>query len=389
MGIRRVVLNIVYRSQDLGAQIGIPCIPVISRRRTFQRVPSQKIPLFAPSKKESGRHPEKKDFTSLVRKKFTSVLGETPLFDRKRRIDLSPDDLLLLPDAFWGQDPTYLDAITRAKQAGTRIILLIHDLIPYDYPSLYEEKFLKNYLESLFRIIPLLDGILTISQTVKEDVRRFLKSEFGGRFQDLPVDHFMLGADSQGVSHVPSEIRPDIKDLAVKPLLLSVGTIEARKDPVTLIEAFDRLASQELHIHLLFVGRPGFRGDEILSRARSSPFFGERLLVRDDIGDSELSHLYRSAKGLVFSSLAEGFGLPLAEAMRMGLPVVCSDIPIFREVGGSYPIFFKPGDPRDLEEALKQALTLPEPSVAPANIPVISWDESSTMFVEKALAIND
>ncbi len=72
-----------------------------------------------------------------------------------------------------GQDPSYLDSVLLAKEAGEKIILVIHDLIPYDYPDLYEEKFLKNYLEYLFRILPLLDGILTVSQIVKDDVKRF------------------------------------------------------------------------------------------------------------------------------------------------------------------------------------------------------------------------
>ena len=387
MGIRRVVLNIVKRSQALEEKSGTPCFPVIARRSSFQRVSLREIPHFESSKKSSGRSLWKKGLASLVNKKIFAVLGDLSFLYRKRRILPSPDDLLLLPDAFWGQDPTYIDSFFLAKEAGAKIILVVHDLIPYDYPNLYEEKFLKNYLECLFRIVPLLDGILTVSQVVKDDVRRFLNCEFGSKFQDLPVDHFMLGADSKEVSYCSSEIRQDVEDLAARKPFLAVGTIEARKDPLTLIEAFDRLALKDPTIHLLFVGKIGFRGNEILSRARLSPFFGERLIVRHDIEDYELSLLYRSARGLVFSSLAEGFGLPLVEAMRMGIPIICSDISIFREVGRDYPVFFRAGDSQDLEKALRKVLTLSESSVAPAYVPVVSWDEAAFEFLQKALLL--
>lgn len=74
-------------------------------------------------------------------------------------------------------------------------------------------------------------------------------------------------------------------------------------------------------------------------------FFGEA-------NDRELINLYTNAKALVFPSLMEGFGLPAIEALSLGCPVICSDIPIFHEILGSHALYFNPNDPKDLADKL-------------------------------------
>jgi glycosyltransferase involved in cell wall biosynthesis len=77
-----------------------------------------------------------------------------------------------------------------------------------------------------------------------------------------------------------------------------------------------------------------------------------RLVFHDGVTDAEYAELLASATALVHASRAEGFGIPLVEAMRLGTPVVVSDIPIFREIGGDAALFFDPNNPESLVAAL-------------------------------------
>jgi len=80
-----------------------------------------------------------------------------------------------------------------------------------------------------------------------------------------------------------------------------------------------------------------------------------RLLDRIPAG--RMPHLYRGARALIMPSLAEGFGLPVAEAMATGIPVLCSDIPVFHEISGDHALFFDPEKPLSIADALKSLLS--------------------------------
>ncbi len=392
MGIRRVVLNIVHRAKDLEQHSGIPCIPVISRDGFFQMVQDQNIPDFYVAKEKKSKETNKRTFINLnLTKKILSIPKRKAIdyFDGlKNRIHPGKGDLLLMPDAFWGRDNTHLESVERVKRSGGKVVLVIHDLLPYLKPEFFGEEFSINFTERFFQILPLLNGILTVSKTVEKDVKQFLESECGGRFRTLPVDYFWLGADHHSKLPLENNIREEIKEIGNLHPVLFVGMIEVRKDPLTLIEAFDRVAISDQQLVLLLVGKPGFRGEEILSRAKRSPFWGTRLLVRHDIQDGELEFLYENARGLVFCSLAEGFGIPIIEAIYKGIPVICSDIPIFREIGGDYPLYFKVKDVEDLAKTLKEIPSLPIRRIQ--NIPpILTWDHSVHIFLKKSLNLVD
>ncbi len=103
----------------------------------------------------------------------------------------------------------------------------------------------------------------------------------------------------------------------------------------------EELWKRGIDVHFVIVGRYGWMSDVLQRRILEHEEHRKRLHWLQNANDAELHCLYSSAHALVFASLAEGFGLPIIEAANDGLPVIASDIPIFREVGGKNISYFK------------------------------------------------
>jgi alpha-1,2-rhamnosyltransferase len=166
---------------------------------------------------------------------------------------------------------------------------------------------------------------------------------------------------------------------------LVVGTIEPRKDCARILAAFERLWSEQSDAALMFFGRAGWRSYDLIDRIREHPEKGGRLFWFENGSDAELDFAYRRAAALIFASRHEGFGLPLVEAMCRGLPVLASDIPVFREIGGDYPEFFRPGDEAAIYCAVHRfadaQVSGPRRHSSPRSWP--SWSESARVLREK------
>jgi glycosyltransferase involved in cell wall biosynthesis len=125
---------------------------------------------------------------------------------------------------------------------------------------------------------------------------------------------------------------------------LFVGTLQPRKDIATLLRAYESLPADVRAVRqLVIVGRYGWGAAELRDRLRAMRP-GGRVLWLERVDDTLLRALYSRAAALVFPSLGEGFGLPLLEALAGGIPVVCSDLPVFKEVAGDCAAYVAPGD---------------------------------------------
>ena len=140
-----------------------------------------------------------------------------------------------------------------------------------------------------------------------------------------------------------------------RPYVLTVGTLEPRKNLLTLLHAFDRLGPTADPYDLVVVGGRGWQ-DRQLVRALEARAGSRRVHWLGYVSEADLVALYTGAELFVLASALEGFGLPVLEAMACGAPVVASDISALREVGGDVPRFVRPNDDASLARAIEEAL---------------------------------
>jgi alpha-1,2-rhamnosyltransferase len=285
-----------------------------------------------------------------------AMLGRTPsalrpnadILDIYDRLDGS---VLLLLDASWWTSPW--PATRRFKTAGGKVISVIYDLIPITHNHLYGPE-----LRSLFECwmaeqIRLADGFVGISRFTADVLAGYLDKagndktgDDGGRGHHAPIGHFHLGSELDLIEPGQS-VRPLLNEIFApdRHVFLMVGTIEPRKRHAVVLDAFDLFWANGGVGALVLVGRHSWKTEEFLARVASHPQFGQQLFLLRDATDTELDFCYRHASSLVMASEVEGFGLPVVEALQRGLPVMCSDIPVFHEIADGRAEFFAFDDP--------------------------------------------
>jgi glycosyltransferase involved in cell wall biosynthesis len=138
-----------------------------------------------------------------------------------------------------------------------------------------------------------------------------------------------------------------------RPFFLYVGNIEPRKNLAQLVDAFGNL--NPAGIDLVLAGRCAWKSRPVLRKARKLAAAG-RVRMLDYVPEDDLPALYQSALAFVYPSLMEGFGLPVLEAMAAGLPVIVSDVEPLKSLVSDAGWFVRPGDARDLQAALAEAI---------------------------------
>jgi alpha-1,3-rhamnosyl/mannosyltransferase len=133
----------------------------------------------------------------------------------------------------------------------------------------------------------------------------------------------------------PTEERSWLDNAGVTvPYWLAVGTIEPRKNLISLLEAnqlFRESGNQQMPLSI--VGERGWKSDAYYEMLAKHPFKTD-IHLSGFVADSDLASLYSHARGLIYPSIYEGFGLPVLEAMSCGCPVICSSVSSLPEVGG-------------------------------------------------------
>lgn len=301
--------------------------------------------------------------------------------DSALRVDFQRRDVLVLLDSTWNVDLTR--ELKRANEAGAEIWVVVNDLIPIQYPDFAPEGSPILLDRWLRRTVPYAHGLLGISRAVADALRDHLEHSGIAR-EGLRIEYFHLGAGIEtdaGDEAIDASVKSTF-DAASGPAYLCVGTVEPRKQHALVLDAFERLWPLAPDAKLVFFGRHGWRSDDLARRIRTHPEFGRRLIWIEAGSDTELDYAYRHASALIFASRCEGFGLPLAEAMQYGLPVIASNIPVFREIGGDYPRYFDV----DSADALLDAVRDFERERAAGSVkqrmqPWLSWPDSARMLL--------
>ena len=141
--------------------------------------------------------------------------------------------------------------------------------------------------------------------------------------------------------------------------LLHIGSFEKRKDLITLLKAFKLV--NDPNLKLVLAGAQIINGSsEVLDEIKTFVFQNKlenKVILAGYVSKEEASMLYKNASVYIFPSLEEGFGIPILEALSFSLPVICSDIDVFKEVGGDCVEYFKVGDSISLSEKIISVLS--------------------------------
>ena len=293
-------------------------------------------------------------------------------------VELQSGDTLLLLDSGWGFVEEYPPLLSAAHEVGAEVVGCLYDLIPLRYPAATALKNSAPFTPWFEKVLLQCDAIVCISQSVARDLVDYVREQGLATPATMRIGWWPLGADFRaGAQEAPSKAVERIAS-APAPFFMSVGTLEPRKAYPIALDAFERLWSEGCETRYVIVGRPGWNTRALQRRIRQHSEYGRRLFWLDNASDADLSYLYPRARGLIFPSFVEGFGMPLIEAAHHGARVIASDIPVFREVGGDEAVYFDVLDAQALAERVREALFEVREMKAPT---VTTWRQSAARLV--------
>lgn len=280
------------------------------------------------------------------------------------RVTFAPGDALLLLDSAWSEPERFMPVLRAAEESGAEVVGYVYDLIPILYPDTCVPFMPPAFRLWLEHIVRESHAIICISRATADDLISFIVRNGLRHRSGLRIHYAHLGSDLDGENIAePSEaVRSAFAD-SPRPTFLMVGTLEPRKGHLEVLDAFDELWAGECDVALCLIGKPGWKMGSFVERLQSHPEFKKRLHWLEHPCDAELDFAYRHAAALIQASHAEGFGLPLLEAARCGTPIVCSDIPVFREIVGDNATFFEPRAAEALARVLRRFVESGEPSL--------------------------
>jgi glycosyltransferase involved in cell wall biosynthesis len=257
---------------------------------------------------------------SIRRRRWWSV--GLPLYLRKASLDLFHGTNYEVP--LWSK---------------RRSVLTIHDLSILLYPETHKADLARRARRRLPVMAQSASMIIAAAECVKREICEHLKVN-AERVVVTPY------APRSGFHSVPAAPASHTKQrLGIEDeFILFVGTVEPRKNLLTLVRAFEQILRRTSHRpQLVVAGAEGWLMDELFAFIKQSPI-SDRLLLTGYLDNDDLRALYSSCRVFVYPSIYEGFGFPPLEAMACGAPVIASDIPIFQDTLGSAARLVNPHD---------------------------------------------
>lgn len=279
-----------------------------------------------------------------------------------------------------GADVVYSPDFTAPPMRKVPRLITVHDLAFLTHPE-HTTDALRRYLETIVpRQVASADLVAVVSRATADDVQRF----YG-----VPDEKIVLARNAvdDGFYRAQPPNEADRLRLGLpERYFVMLGTIEPRKNHTLALEAIERSGAGG-SVPLVIIGRPGWGHETILERINDLQRRG-LVIHLDNVMDDELPDIIAGSQAMVYPSWTEGFGLPVAEAMATGVPVITSTAPALQEVGGDLAIYVDPEDADSLANHLRQLAEAPRDSVtSTARINwtrQFSWD-SSTSTVYDAL----
>lgn len=229
------------------------------------------------------------------------------------------------------------------RRNNVKPIYLIHDLIPLTHSEFCRTEAIERHRGRVINALFSAAGVIANSHATASELEKF------GRNHGIPIppitSAWLAGADLGSPGVVPIKTGRHF---------VCVGTIEGRKNHFMLLQIWQRLVERlgSAAPKLVLVGQRGAEAIHVQNMLERGRGIQDHVLILSHCGDAELGQWVRSARAMLLPSFAEGFGLPVVEAMALGTPVIASDLACFREIGSGIPTLLDPIDAISWEQAI-------------------------------------
>jgi glycosyltransferase involved in cell wall biosynthesis len=302
-------------------------------------------------------------------------------------------------DIFFGLDMQHHVQLAHATfyrrliREGVVVKFLVHDLLPIQLAELFKDSDAKILHEHWLSMIANTDGAICVSKATANALVNWIDSAAITSSPSFQTCWVHIGADisgSKASKGLPDDAASILKILRQRLTFLCVSTVEPRKGQNQILEATESIWNDGLDINLVFVGKEGWKIEDLAERLRVHPELGHRLFWLQGISDEYLEQVYAASTCLIAASLNEGFGLPLIEAARHGIPIIARDIDVFREVAGEHAFYFQGSGTQDLASALKSWMNAHSIQVHPTSdgISWSTWQQSAEKLKRALISQN-
>lgn len=299
------------------------------------------------------------------------------------KINYTKNDILILADAIWGQYDEFDKVIDDIQSKGGQVINIIYDIIPIEHPERFDRFILNKFKKMFYKILQNSDGIITDSKTVADKIISLISKESINIKENFKIGWLHIGFSHKNFINDNIENERIRAIISKKPFII-VGTIEPRKGHEFALDAFDKMWENGSNLNLCIIGKIGWDVEKLVKRIKNHKEYEKKLFFIEYPSDEELTYCYKNSEALIFPSIDEGFGLPLVEAASFKLPLILSDIEIFRELADDHAIYFESGNSLDLENAIKKYIKLKQNKLLPKSelIKINTWEDTLNSLIK-------
>ncbi len=260
---------------------------------------------------------------------------------------------LFVPGGAWIRNTEYVAALGNLKaNSQVSLTLLVHDLIQLKLKHLYPKGVGAEFEQNVTLVSKYADSFLVYSETTKSDLLDFLveKGEILKKISLFRLGDVTNHVDQHAAAKGPDSNTGDVqRRFRDARFVLYVSSIDIRKNHALLINAWRQCIENDGSSNvpnLLFVGRDGWRGDEIVDAVNRDETLQNKVHLLQDVTDGELAWLYRNCMFTVYPSLYEGWGLPVAESLAHGKLCITSNATSTKEIAPNLTELLDPHDLR-------------------------------------------
>ncbi len=250
------------------------------------------------------------------------------------------------------------DYAERVTRRGLKPVFFLHDLIPISHPEYCRAGEAERHHRRLETMLSVGKGLIVNSAATRDELLAYAAA----RNITVPPCAVALLAPAK----LPEPYRGRPLD---KPYFVVLGTIEPRKNHLLLLHLWRQLVAElgDAAPQLVVIGQRGWECEQVVDLLDRCAALQGHVTELPRCDDRELATWLAHAQALLFPSFIEGFGMPLVEALMLGVPVIASDLPVFREIAGDIPCYLDPLDGPGWRQAVLE-FTVPQSATRQAQV---------------------